>query len=216
MGNLWKWLKHRAGGDGPDGPKRSNVLKLLLIVGLVGVALMILNSFIHVKKVTPIGNGRDSPGTVQKPQAQETFSKSGDTGQADFSQYEQAYENQMKQILDNIVGVSEAKVLVTLDSTEQIQVAKENQTSQTTSNEQDSNGGIRKTTSVTQDGKITMTQSSGGQRPLVLTYIKPKIRGVVVVAKGAQNPVVEKMITEAVERGLGVPGYKISVLPSKS
>jgi stage III sporulation protein AG len=50
---------------------------------------------------------------------------------------------------------------------------------------------------------------------LVVKTVKPKIRGVVVVAKGAENATVKKLISDAVERGLEVPAHRISVVPRK-
>ncbi|MNW16560.1 hypothetical protein D3C71_2154450 [compost metagenome] len=59
-----------------------------------------------------------------------------------------------------------------------------------------------------------MKQSSD-EVPLVVKTTKPKIRGVVVVAKGAENPTVKLLIADAVERGLEVPAHRISVVPRK-
>ncbi|MNC72064.1 hypothetical protein D3C75_1230700 [compost metagenome] len=56
---------------------------------------------------------------------------------------------------------------------------------------------------------------SGDDTPLVVKTTKPKIRGVVVVAKGAENATVKKLISDAVERGLDVPAHRISVVPRK-
>lgn len=45
--------------------------------------------------------------------------------------------------------------------------------------------------------------------------MKPRVRGVLVVAKGADNIQVKAWITEAVQKVLDVPAYKISILPKK-
>ncbi|MNN46313.1 hypothetical protein D3C81_1606920 [compost metagenome] len=45
--------------------------------------------------------------------------------------------------------------------------------------------------------------------------IKPKVRGVLIVAKGAENKTVKALIVDAVEKGLNVPAYRISVVPRK-
>lgn len=46
--------------------------------------------------------------------------------------------------------------------------------------------------------------------------VKPKVRGVVVVASGAGNLQVKAWILEAVQKVLAVPSYKISILPKKA
>jgi stage III sporulation protein AG len=152
---------------------------------------------------------------VQQPAAEPTFIGSGGSENPRFREYEEAYENQLKEILSKIVGVGEVEVLVTIDGTEEIDVARNDKDSQQVTNEKDSNGATRNVTDVTRDGSVVLYQVSGDQHPLVLKYIKPKIRGVVVVAKGAENLTVKKMISEAVERGLDVPPHRISILPRK-
>lgn len=45
--------------------------------------------------------------------------------------------------------------------------------------------------------------------------IKPQVRGVLVVAKGAENKVVRGLVEQAIEKGLNVPIQRISVVPRK-
>jgi stage III sporulation protein AG len=87
-------------------------------------------------------------------------------------------------------------------------------TQQVTS-EKDVNGATRNITDVTRSGDTVMYSNSGSQSPLVQKYIKPKIRGVLIVAKGAENITVKKLISDAVERGLDVPPHRISIVPRK-
>ncbi|MNT81417.1 hypothetical protein D3C72_2210110 [compost metagenome] len=56
---------------------------------------------------------------------------------------------------------------------------------------------------------------SGDSKPLITKKIKPKIRGVLVVARGAENKIVKQLIVDAVEKGLNVASYQISVVPRK-
>ncbi|RTE09714.1 stage III sporulation protein AG [Paenibacillus whitsoniae] len=210
MGTLLQWMEHKFGG-GPGGPKRKNTLLWVVLIGLTGAALMILNTFMTVKDVDPINTGRASP-----PSSQETFAGSGSKENSNFHEYEQAYENQLKSILQKIVGVGEVEVLVTIESTEEMTVDKNYNDSQQMTTEKDNAGASRNISQVTRSGEVVIYQVSGDQKPLVLKYIKPKIRGVIVVAKGAENLTVKKMITEAVERGLDVQASRISILPRKT
>ena len=50
---------------------------------------------------------------------------------------------------------------------------------------------------------------------LFLQTKKPEIRGVLVVAKGAENIQVKKWIIEAVTRALDVPSHRVAVMPKK-
>lgn len=210
MGDPWKWLNQLLGG-GPGGTKRVQTFRWLLLLGLAGAAFMILSSFISIKEVDPIGTGRASPETPAQP----AFG-SGSKDRSPFREYEEAYQNQLKEILTKIVGVGEVEVLVTIDSTEETVVERNTKETQQTTNEKDQHGATRHITDINRDGEVVLYEvSGGGKQPLVTKTIKPKIRGVVVVAKGAENLTVKKMISEAVERGLEVPAHRISILPRK-
>ena len=210
MVTLLQWMENKFGG-GPGGPKRKNTLLWVVMVGLLGAALMILNAFMNVKELDPINTGRASP-----PVSKETFVGSSSKENNSFHEYEQAYGDQLKSILQKIVGVGEVEVLVTIESTEEMTVDKNYNDNQTMTTERDNGGATRNISQVTRSGEVVVSQVSGDQKPLVLKYIKPKIRGVIVVAKGAENLTVKKMIIEAVERGMDVQASKISILPRKT
>lgn len=209
MGERPKWLEKWIGG-GPGGPKRIMTFRWMMLLLLIGAALMILNSFITVKDVDPIGAGRASPTDQPKP----AFG-SGSKERSSFREYEEAYQMQLKEILTKIVGVGDVEVLVTIDSTEEVEVDRNTNETQQVTNEKDQHGATRHITNVTRSGEVILYEVSGGKQPLITKTIKPKIRGVLVVAKGAENLTVKKMISEAVERGLDVPAHRISILPRK-
>lgn len=210
MGAFFKKLEELLGG-GPGGNKRLQTFRWLIIIGLVGLALMILNSFnfLHIKNVDPGGAVSGLPPDGENKQA------AAGTGAKDkslFRDYEQAYESQLKELLSKIVGVGDVEVMVTIDSTEEITVEKNSKDTQQVTNEKDTNGATRSVTDVTRSGDAVVMQN---QNPLILKTTKPKIRGVVVVAKGAENLTVKKLISDAVVKGLDVPVNKISVVPRK-
>ncbi|CAG7642243.1 stage III sporulation protein AG [Paenibacillus allorhizosphaerae] len=210
MGEKWNGFSNWLSG-GPGGTKRMQTFRWLLIAGLVGVAFMILNSFITVKDVDPVGEAsRASPPDQTKP----AFG-SGSKERSSFREYEESYQSQLKEILTKIVGVGEVEVLVSIESTEEVLVQQNTKETQQVTNEKDQQGATRHITDVTRSGEVVIYEVSGGKQPLITKYIKPKIRGVVVVAKGAENLTVKKMIAEAVERGLDVPAHRISILPRK-
>lgn len=214
MAGMWKKLEELLGG-GPGGTKRIQTFRWLVLIGLVGGALMIGNSFIHlrVKEVDPIAGREQSQ--PDQGDARQTFLGGSGKEKPAFRDYEQAYESQLKEILQKIVGVGEVEVMVTIESTEEATVEKNSKDTQQVTNEKDQTGATRHITDVTRSGDAVILNESGSQSPLVLKYVKPKIRGVVVVAKGAENLTVKKLLLEAVERGLDVPPHRISVVPRK-
>lgn len=208
------WLKkiEELLSGGSNGGRRVKTFRWLLLLGLAGCGLMILNTFpfLNIKNVDPIQQGASPPGSDTAP----AFG-SGGKEQTSFRDYEQAYEAKLRDILTKIVGVGEVEVLVTIDSTEEVQVEKNTKDTQQVTNEKGAGGETRHITDVTRSSDAVTMNQSGDQVPLVVKTVKPKIRGVVVVAKGAENATVKKLISDAVERGLDVPPHRISVVPRK-
>ena len=209
MKNWMKWLESWLGG-GPGGQKRVNTVRWFVLIGLAGLAVMILNSYMHVKDADSISGIRASPA----PEDVNVF-QSSEKEASEFEVYEGRYEARMKEILKRIVGVGELDVMITIESTEELVMESNRQQTSQVTNEKDQDGGTRQITNVTSSGEVVLYQVSGELTPIVLKKIKPKIRGVLVVAKGAENLTVKKLIIEAIERGLGVPSHRISVVPSK-
>lgn len=205
-----KWLEgiESAVGGGPGGPKRVRTLRLLLIVGGIGAALMIMNSFLTFKEVEPSAQDPNPP-----PQSQPVFGNSASGSQ--FEAIEHPLETRLKDILEKIVGVGTVDVLVTIDSTEEIVVKSNEQETQDVTDENDRNGGSRHITHITKDGQVVLYEVSGDQKPIITKTINPRIRGILIVAKGAENVTVRRLIINAVEKGINVPVNRISVVPSK-
>lgn len=210
MGNWLKKLEQWAGG-GSGSPKRSHTFRWLIILGLLGAAIMLFNSFVNVKKLDSENTGREPP--VSESQA--TLQQGELSAPNSFEGIELAMENRTKEILEKIVGVGTVDIMVTVDSTEEIVVVRDMNDSQQQSEETDANGGKRHTTQYTRDGEIVTYSQSGDETPIITKRIKPQVRGVLVVAKGAENKVVRGLIEEAVEKGLNVPSHRISVVPRK-
>lgn len=210
MGNWFKRLEQWiAGGNG--GAKKISVFRWLIILGLVGVAIVLFSSFVNVKKVDNENIGREPPTNTPTQETFQNTSAQPDT----FGSIEEVFENNIKEILEKIVGVGTVDVLVTVDSTEEIVIQRNVKDSQQNSEESDANGGKRTTTQYTRDGEIVTYDSSGSETPIITKKVKPQIRGVLIVAKGAENQVVRNLVIDAIAKGLNVPSYRISVVPRK-
>ncbi|HUC90858.1 MAG TPA: stage III sporulation protein AG [Paenibacillus sp.] len=207
-----KWLEglESAVGGGPGGPKRVKSLRWLLLIGCLGAALLILNSFLSLREVEPAENAGGSA-----PAAEEAFSGRQPDGQSPFESIEQPLETRLKEILEKIVGVGTVDVLVTIDSTEEVVYEKNGKTSEQTTEENDGKGGRRRVTSTTEDGQVVLYELSGDETPVVTKKIKPRVRGILVVAKGAENATVRMLIADAVQKGINVAPHRISVVPRK-
>ncbi|APO46642.1 stage III sporulation protein AG [Paenibacillus sp. FSL H7-0942] len=198
-------------GGGEGGARRSQTFRWLIILGLIGVGIMLFNSFVNVKKIDSENIGREPP----DPATSMASIQSDPSEQNPFQAIEIAFEDKIKGVLENIVGVGTVDVMVTVDSTEELVVQRNVKDSQQLTEETDASGGKRHMTQYTRDGEIITYEIAGDQTPIVTKKLKPQIRGVLVVARGAENKVVKDLITDAVEKGLNVAAYRISVVPRK-
>lgn len=216
-----KWLERLESfiGGGKDGARRVKAFRWLVLLGLIGAALLLLASLLEMKTIDP---GQPSefmpPGDLDAPPQQEqAIGASAGGGKFNaIAEVEAELESRLKDLLETIVGVGSVNVLVTVDSTEETVVQLNERTTQQLTNESDKGGTSRHITDVTRDGQVVLYEVSGNQSPIVVKKLKPKVRGVVIVAKGAENATVHKLIQEAVSRGLDVPMQRISVVPRKS
>ncbi len=210
--NKWlHWIENKLGSSAGSTRKSTTFIWLFLII-LLSVALMLFNSFITVKDAQILTDTTSEFQPMSTPVLQ---NKGGSEDKHPFQAYEEAYQQELVFILQKMVGVGEVEVMVTIESTEEVVVDKNFQNTQRTTTERDTKQASRQISEVTHNGEVVLYQVSGNEQPLVLKQIQPKIRGVIIVANGAENLVVKKMIIEAVERGLDVAPHRISVIPRK-
>lgn len=188
----------------------STKTKYLIIIALVALLLMILgNEFTSSNKKT---DHNPSVENLQTDQVEETISKDSKT-ELIVTELEGSYEEDLKMMLNNIQGVSEAEVMVNLDSTN-VKVYETNLIKgQQITNESDNNGGIRKVEDQTEETQVVLVRQGDQEVPLLVQTEKPKVRGVFVVAKGVDHSAVKMWVIEAVARVLDVPTHKVSVMP---
>ncbi|SHJ65587.1 stage III sporulation protein AG [Tepidibacter formicigenes] len=128
---------------------------------------------------------------------------------------EEVLEERLEEILSNIQGVKSVKVMITLETNGEIEPAFNKVISTETTQENDSAGGRRVVTTENNTQTIVTTNNKQGNEPILLKSIEPQIRGVIVVAEGAENIVVKERLFNAVKTVLQVSGHKIEVYPKK-
>jgi len=126
--------------------------------------------------------------------------------------YGSLLESKLEEILMELKGVGKVKVMITLEDTiEKIPAFNTIKNNETTS-EIDSQGGTREI--VREDMNIQIVTSNEGGL-MVLKEIKPTVRGVIVIAEGAENLEIKEMLYEAVKTVLGISGNRVEVYSSK-
>ncbi|WP_045517541.1 stage III sporulation protein AG [Neobacillus niacini] len=209
----FSWLKNiLAKGENSD--KKSGKYQYMILVLCIGAAFMIVGNVLFSNKSAPV----DSK-TVNSSQEEaadvETFSLKKDSNNKTITGYEEEYEKQLTKALEEMLGVDDVTVVVNIDSTDKKVLEKNTVTKSQTTEEKDNEGGERKVQDTSTDEQLVIIREGEKEVPIVVEYQKPSIRGVLVVAKGAENIQVKKWIIEAVTRSLDVPSHRVAVMPKK-
>lgn len=179
-----------------NGNNRKFINNLLLILIFTVALLMFLNSMINP-------NRKQSPLVIKEEKREYT-----DLVETDYSLI---LEKKLEAILSKLKGVGEVHVMVTLeDSLEKIPATNKTKAIEATS-ETDSEGGKRQVTREDETAQLVNLSNE----VIILKEIKPNIKGVIVVAEGAEDSLVLETIYEAVKTVLGITGNRIQVFSSK-
>lgn len=129
--------------------------------------------------------------------------------------YEEALESKLANLLAQVKGAGTVSVSITLETGGMQEHAKNVIKETKTVQEKDNTGGIRTTTETKESEQVLLSKENGADKPVTVREYKPVIKGVLVVAEGAYDSAVKANLTKAVELGLGIPPYKITVMPQR-
>lgn len=213
LSQLKKWLFTK--DDQND--KKPGKYQYLLLVLLFGAAIMLISNTIFKDEpsnanLAVMKNGQEGNEEEDVP----AFGQKQKAGNDTIAAYERAYEAQLKEALDTIIGVEDVTVVVNVDATESKVLEKNKTSKKQMTDETDREGGKRNVEDISNEEQLVIIRKGEEEVPIVLETKKPKIRGVLVVAKGADNIQVKKWIIEAVTRALDVPSHRVAVMPKKT
>lgn len=171
----------------------------LLLLGLTGVALLVVGSL--------TGPSSDPPRTAPAEQI-----KGIPVAQCT---YEEALEAKLANLLSQVKGAGSVAVNVTLEYGGTQEYAKNVVRESRIIQEKDTTGGTRTTTESKENEQVLLSKENGIDKPVMVRELKPMIKGVLVIAEGAGDSTVKANLTRAVEAGLGIAPYKITVLPQR-
>ncbi|MGM9926212.1 MAG: stage III sporulation protein AG [Bacillus sp. (in: firmicutes)] len=197
-----------------DQKKKPSLYLYMLAVLVIGVVIMMGSEFI-AKQGDALSADGSLPAMKETAEDVETFGKKSSGAERTISEYEQNFENQIKDALETIAGVKDVTVVVNVDATEKKLHERNKVTQEQTTEETDREGGKRTVTDSSRDEQIVIVRNGEKEVPIVQMTEKPEVRGVLVVAKGADNITVKKWIIEAVTRVLDIPSHKVAVMPKK-
>ncbi len=176
----------------------------LLILGLIGVVALLALQLLWPGQEASAPILPSTLVDTNQPNSQENSLQQ-------IADYRQGLEQQLAELLSQIQGVGNVQVMIALESGLEIVPAVSMQTSQRTTEEKDSQGGTRLTTEESQSSNLV----TNNNQLLSLQEKLPPIKGVVIVAQGADKAAVRLELMRAVQTICNVPAYAVEVLPGK-
>jgi stage III sporulation protein AG len=160
--------------------------KIIFVIGIAGIVLIALSSLNTGSKAA-----KESP-----PAA------ASDNDYCESEQFRQQMTEELENILSNIDGVGECRVMISVEGTSEYYYAenidKTQEYSPSGSNEQYQN-------------EVVVIDSGDNKQALVRKKVKPKINGVVVVCAGGGDITVKERVIKAVSAALNLSYGKICV-----
>ncbi len=180
--------------------KRPKSFENLVVIVILGIIILLAGSFLF--------NPNETKDTL-KDASSVTSGDKGSGSQSPMSGEDMVIdiENRLSELLSQVEGAGQVRVMVYADtSTEQIPAY---------NNEQDTRNDERtdgKTSEISETRQLAL---SGDDSPIILKTIVPQIKGVVVVAEGADDMLIKAQLNNAVCTLLGIPEHRVQILKHK-
>ena len=120
-------------------------------------------------------------------------------------------QNQLEIILSTIKGVGKVNVYISYSESSKTVAMYDEKTTTSSTEETDSSGGLRNTTSTQVQKDVIFSGKDGTQVPMTQKIIMPTIEGAIITAQGAKNANVKTNIVNAVKSATGLSIDKIQV-----
>ena len=120
-------------------------------------------------------------------------------------------QKQLEKILSTIKGVGKVNVYISYSESSKTIAMYDEKTTTSSTEETDSSGGLRNTTSTQTQKDVIFSEKDGGQVPMTQKVVMPTIEGAIITAQGAKNASVKTNIVNAVKSATGLSIDKIQV-----
>lgn len=205
--NLFNKQKEENGENGENGNKRK-IENLVVFLVILIITLIVINVIWKDDKKSNSNTSENKVDSYKK--LAETEVENEENGKED------ELSSNLEEILSNITGVGEVKVMITYAETSKtIPVYNEESTEENTE-ETDSNGGTRKVTQTDTKKEVIYEENDNGKTLITQSIISPKIEGAIITAQGANDAIVKTNIIQAVGAVTGLATHKIQVFEMKN
>lgn len=196
FGKYFESLREKMNGQG-----KKKLIENCVIIIILGVVAIIAGSTIFGKT-----GDEKAASAAKQNEVQEAAKVIGSEDKEDL-------QKRMESILSKIGGAGSVNVMITYVSGKELVPAYDTKRTENDTQEKDNGGGTRSIKNNDTENKVVYEESgSGVKKPVVLKELQPAVKGVVVVADGAADPVVRESLTRAVQVLVDVPVHKIQVL----
>lgn len=201
--NMKALIKSKTQGN--DNKKKIENLVIFLV--LLIITVIAINVILGNDEKPKTENSQNN---AYKQLATETQNSSNISENSEYN-----LEEELEKTLSKISGVGQVKVMITYSETSET-VPLYNETSkESTTQETDTNGGVRTITSTDNSKEIIYEEQSGSRVPITKKVILPKVEGAIVIAEGAGNTNVKVALIDAVMAITGLPTHKVQVFEMK-
>lgn len=187
------------------------IIEKAVIIAIVGAICLIAGSVLfedNQKKNQVNQLDQNSALAIQQSKTQsdavEAMKQTKDETKSDM-------EENLKSILSQIKGAGKVDVMITFVSGNESVPVYDVNTTQSSTQEKDKEGGARDIKESSKDNKVVYEESQGTKKPFVVKELLPKVKGVVIVADGAGNADVKNNLSMAAQALLEVADYKIQI-----
>ncbi len=167
--------------------------QIIVVIGLVGLILISASNIF-----------KKSPQKQNLPAQSQTMESR-----------KEKLEQNLENIISSIEGAGKAKVLITFEnSAETVYAAEERKNKEASEDKSEEKVTRKKETDDCEKKYITIKDSEGTEHALAVKEIEPKVKGVIAICPGGDNPVVKKRIIEAITTALNIISKHVCVTKS--
>ena len=181
-----------------EGNSKKKIENLVFLIVILIVTVLILN-FILKSDKSSIKEEKPKSKVLANNDIEEEESFSNNT------------QKQLEKILSTIKGVGKVNVYISYSESSKTIAMYDEKTTTSSTEETDSSGGLRNTTSTQTQKDVIFSEKDGSQVPMTQKVVMPTIEGAIVTAQGAKNANIKTNIINAVKSATGLSIDKIQV-----
>ncbi len=176
----------------------------LIILVLAGILLLVINLPTE-KKESDSKKSTVEVGTMVSATEERRF--------GDLYEYTEYLEKKLESVLVNMKGVGRVKIMLTLETSEEQVVEKDEPMTRDNTTETDTEGGNRVIYKMDSGQETVFMKQGNDEIPYVSKTVLPQISGVLIIAQGAGQGNHSKNISEIAQALFGVEAHKVKVVP---